>query len=1123
MSGGAGDSGFAFDGDGARFRLAAEALRIRLAHLFDPFVAVHTARIEPLPHQLTAVYGELLPRQPLRFLLADDPGAGKTVMAGLFIKELMIRGDLERCLIVAPGSLVEQWQDELAEKFDLAFDILTRDRMEGGNPFAVHDRLILRLDMAARSDELQAALAAAPDWDLVVVDEAHRMAASHFGGEVTVTRRYRLGQRLGRHARNLLLMSATPHNGKEEDFQLFLALLDEDRFEGRPRDGGRRDDGRRADASDLMRRLTKEELVRFDGTPLFPERRASTVRYRLSTAETALYDAVTAYVREEMNRADAIAEDGSRRQSVGFALQILQRRLASSPAAIHESLRRRRTRLEQRLEEERRAGGRGVAPLPTSLSAPSLDEEELEDAPGAEREAAEEGILDHATAARTIAELEAEIAALRGLEREALALRRSGEDTKWRELAAILDDPRLLDPRTGNRRKLLIFTEPRDTLAYLAERIRARLGDADAVAELHGGVPRDRRRAVIAAFNDDPAVRVLLANDAAGEGVNLQRGAHLMVNYDLPWNPNRLEQRFGRIHRIGQTEVCHLWNLVAADTREGAVLARLLEKVEEARKALGGKVYDVLGELFDGRALKELMVEAIRYGERTDVRARLFARVDGAVDHGRLLALIAARKLAPEGMTAAEVAGVRAEMERAEARRLQPRFIRAFFEEAFGALGGTLRPREPGRFEATSVPAAVRAPADPRVPDPAPRRSRDPVPPRYARVCFEKRFCAGTPQAALLAPGHPLLDATVDRVLDRCGEDLRRGAVLVDEGDAGEEPRALVILAHAIRDGTGRTVSERLQFVLLDGPGDGGDGAGAARDGGPAPHLDLRPATDAERRAAAARPEVERLGRELVSRAIAFARDRLVPEHLAEVRDRRRRLIARTEAEVKGRLMREIAYWDNRAHELAQEEARSGKPQRLNADLARRRAEDLAGRLDRRLAGLARERAIAAAEPELMGAALILPAGLLRPRDEPVSAFAQDAFAEDSGEVEQLAMESVLATERALGRDPQDVSARKVGYDIESTDPVTGRRLFIEVKGRRSDGEVIIVTKNEMLVGLNAPDAYILAVVLIDHGFAHQPRYVRDVRPLFGPEPGFAETARIFKLTEVLAQAGPPA
>ena len=401
---------YAFDADGGLFRLASEAYRIRLAHLFDPYLAVSASQIEALPHQITAVYGEMLPRQPLRFLLADDPGAGKTIMAGLLIKELLIRGDLERCLIVAPGSLVEQWQDELSEKFGLGFDVLTRDQIEAsitGNPFIERQRLIMRLDMAARSEELQAKLGAAPDWDLVICDEAHRMAASYFGGEVKETQRHKLGKLLGTRTRNFLLMSATPHNGKEADFQLFMGLLDADRFEGRFREGVHK-----ADVSDMMRRLIKEELYRFDGTPLFPERRAYTANYSLSPAEAALYTAVTTYVREEMNWADRTGDD-KRRSNVGFALQILQRRLASSPAAIHRSLERRRKRLEERLREEKLLRQGGSASLARSPALPAYDPDEIDEAPGAEAEEAEDQIVDQATAAQTLAELEAEIAILR--------------------------------------------------------------------------------------------------------------------------------------------------------------------------------------------------------------------------------------------------------------------------------------------------------------------------------------------------------------------------------------------------------------------------------------------------------------------------------------------------------------------------------------------------------------------------------------------------------------------------------------------------------------------------------------------------------------------------------------
>src|SRR5262249_20294793 len=350
----------------------------------------------------------------------------------------------------------------------------------------------------------------------------------------------------------------------------------------------------------------------------------------------------------------------------------------------------------------------------------------LDEAGGAELEQAEQEIVDRATAAQTIPELEAELVVLRDLERLADRLRRQ-------QLSEILDKPPMVNEATGERRKLIIFTEPRDTLEYLAGNIRQRIGKHEAVVVIHGGVPRDVRKANIAAFNDDPEVRILVANDAAGEGVNLQRGAHLMVNYDLPWNPNRLEQRFGRIHRIGQSEVCHLWNLVAADTREGEVYARLLEKLERAREALGGRdsVYDVLGELFQGRALRELLMEAVLYGDDPKRKQTLFTAVDGVVDKEKIEKLIRERKLTSEGLDPRSVTEIREKMERAEARRLQPHYIRGFFELAFTRLGGQIRRRETGRYEITRVPGRL--------------RDRDramgsviPISERYERVCFDK-------------------------------------------------------------------------------------------------------------------------------------------------------------------------------------------------------------------------------------------------------------------------------------------------------------------------------------------------------------------------------------------------
>src|SRR5207253_2871953 len=374
------------------------------------------------------------------------------------------------------------------------------------------------------------------------------------------------------------------------------------------------------------------------------------------------------------------------------------------------------------------------------------DIDELDDEPDGEVEETEETVVDQATAARTIAELQAEIEILRNLEALALKVRRSGTDKKWEELSGLLQNHAEMFDAHGHRRKLVIFTEHRDTLNYLSEKLRA-IVVPEALVTIHGGMGREDRAKAQEAFKQDKDVLILLATDAAGEGINLQR-AHLMVNYDLPWNPNRLEQRFGRIHRIGQTEVCHLWNLVAKETREGDVYRTLLEKLEQARQTLGGQVFDVLGKIqFEGRPLRDLLIQAIRYGERPDVRARLTQAIVNAVDRPHLQDLLEERALAHDVMDASRVARVREDMERAEARRLQPHYIESFFLEAFKHLGGTTRQRETRRYEVTHVPAPIR------------NRDRmigtgEPVLPRYERIAFEKSLIAPQvqPLAAFVCP-----------------------------------------------------------------------------------------------------------------------------------------------------------------------------------------------------------------------------------------------------------------------------------------------------------------------------------------------------------------------------------
>jgi superfamily II DNA or RNA helicase len=1101
---------WSFDGDGAMLRLVSEAQRIRLAYLFDPLLAIHTSLVDPLPHQITGVYGEMLTRQPLRFLLADDPGAGKTIMAGLLIKELLTRGDLHRCLIVCPGMLAEQWQDELHFKFHLPFDILTNDKLESartGNWFLETPLAICRLDKLSRDENVQAKLEQT-DWDLIVVDEAHKMSASFFSGEVKTTKRYRLGQQLSRLTRHFLLMSATPHNGKEEDFQLFMALLDGDRFEGRFRDGVHV-----VNASDLMRRLVKEQLLKFDGTPLFPERLAYAVSYRLSDLEAQLYKEVTDYVREEFNRADALENEG-RKGTVGFALTILQRRLASSPEAIYQSLRRRRERLEKRLREERLLKRGGSAPVQALQALPSYTEEdleELEDAPSTEVEQAEEQVIDQATAARTIAELEAEIAILNGLEDLALKVKQSKIDKKWDELSKLLQNQSEMFDAHGHRRKLVIFTEHRDTLNYLTDRIRTLLGRPAAVVTIHGGIGREERRNTQEAFTQDKNVEILVATDAAGEGINLQR-AHLMVNYDIPWNPNRLEQRFGRIHRIGQTEVCHLWNLVADETREGDVFKRLFEKIEEQRRALGGGVFDILGKLFRDQRLRDLLVEAIRYGDRPDVRARLFQTVDNLADREHCRQLLEERALAHDSMDAAKVRQIREDMERADARRLQPHFIASFFLEAFRLLGGSVHEREPKRYEVTHVPAVIR------------NRDRligtgQPVLLNYERIAFEKDLISiqGKPLAEFVCPGHPLLDATIDLIIERYRDLLRRGAILVDPNDSVEGVRVLFYLEHSIQDaqtdraGNRHVVSKRMQFVEIDHDG-------KVINAGYAPYLDYRPVTDDERMQVSAALQEEWLKGDLEGKVTEFAVNELVPRHLNEVQARKLELVAKTMAAVKDRLTKEINYWDHRAEELKFQELAGRVNARINSGKARQRADELQGRLQKRMEDLEKERQLSPLPPVVIGGALIVPAGLLD-RAKGGREAEPSQFARDTVRVAKLALDAVLASERTLGFVPRDVSDEKCGYDVESRIPGTGKLRFIEVKGRAKGADTVTITKNEILTALNKPEDFILAVVEVD-GDMTTPRYVRSP---FQREPDFGVTSVNYDLGDLLLRAEEPA
>lgn len=904
---------WSFDGDGEAFQLTCEAKRFDLAFLFDPMMAVHTSNVEPLPHQITAVYESMLPRQPLRFVLADDPGAGKTIMAGLYIRELIMRADAKRVLIVAPGSLVEQWRDEMSEKFGLDFHVYTPSLDQAspsGNAFEDFNQLIVRLDQMARGEEetpqgrqpgpLQVKLLES-GWDLVVFDEAHKLAAHYFGSKLEKTGRFRFAERIGGETRHLLLMTATPQNGKEEDFQLFLSLLDSDRFYGKFRDGVHK-----VDASDLMRRMVKEE-------------------------------------------------------------------------------------------------------------------------------------------------------------------------------------------------------------------------NDESIVTIHGGTHRDERRRIQAAFRSDPDIRVLVATDAAGEGVNLQC-ANLMVNYDLPWNPNRLEQRFGRIHRIGQTEVCHLWNLVAKETREGDVYHRLLQKLEVESESLKGRVFDILGEVFEDTSLKDLLMQAIRYGDMPEVRERLNRKIDTVLDHDHLKSLLNRNALAQETMSAERLYAVKEEMEKAEARRLQPFFVRSFFLKAFEQLEGSIYPRELGRFEITHVPTSIRE-RDRRITG-RNRREQEPVLKRYERVCFEKEAMqptekAGLPRAVLMHPGHPLMLSITDILLEQNANLLRRGSLLLDPADEGTEPWLMFLLTHEVKSGDGLVLSKRMQFVRVDPDG-------KTSFAGWAPHLDLEPIPASERTLLADVLDAPWNQAEQEQRAVALAASTLVPDHFREVSERRINHVDKTLAAVHERLNKEIAFWSDRWIKL-KEDLEAGRDVRLNVENARRTVTDLEGRLENRRRELQSMRHVVNGTPIVLGGALVIPAGLMGQRrgDEPVDPVAATfaaTFAVDPAarsRIEKLAMDAVRKVEESTGCHVTDVSKEKCGWDLTSQPPSIDKKLplprHIEVKGRIKGASTVTITRNEMLYAFNQGDKFVLAIVLVNEDDSTEgPYYV--YRP-FDQEPGWGVSSINYDLSQLLLRA----
>ncbi|MBW7874858.1 MAG: DUF3883 domain-containing protein [Candidatus Cloacimonetes bacterium] len=1045
------------------FLLAAEATRIRHGVQSDPFLAVHGSKIEPLPHQISAVYEYMLEQNPLRFLLADDPGAGKTIMAGLLIRELSLRGAVERCLIVPPGSLVEQWQEELENCFGMKFEILTPDslRQHREEVFQIYPRMIARLDMLKRNEEILGWISK-NSWDLIICDEAHRMAATAYGNEVQKTRRYMLGEVLSRASRHFVLMTATPHNGKDLDFRLFLSLLDPDRYAGlyRSKDPIRLN-------SDFFRRMMKEELIRFDGTSLFPKRLSKVSCYDLSDSELSLYREITFYVQTEMNRAQRL--ESSKRVNVTFAMIILQRRLASSTAAILKSLQNRKGRLESQLENF--LSGK-ITETSDFLDVETDWDEFEEDCSIEEWENISE-ISSSITAAQNIEELKKEIQTVDLLLQKAVEIRNLGCDAKWKQLQEVLQFPELI--RDGKRQKLLIFSEFRDTLAFLHQELVSVFGYSSSVVSIHGGVSREERLRLLNEFRFNPEVIVLLANDAVGEGVNLQQ-CHLMINYDLPWNPNRLEQRFGRIHRIGQTKLCYQWNLIAHQTREGQVFKRMLEKLEIARKQLDGKVFDVLGQVFENNPLKDMILEALLAGEDAIRQNAVFKKLDSLMDTEKIREVLKAKAFASEVMDMSRLLKLREQMERARIQRLQPHNLRDFFLRSLKKLDLRFRIHADGSIHLIRIPAYLSDFVQEKLPS------------SWDKITFDREIARQTAELSLISPGHSLFEAITAKVLSLGRAALEGGTILAMDDAKQNSPFLVCAVKMLVTDSDNlqRPVFEELRWLIMDS-------SLVPKEAGTGILLDCRPLTEVEQTVKDI--DLDWVFQMDLSKVIATGAIQLFFDELQAKISQRQERIEEQILEIRTRLNAEILHLSNRA-EGFRDKVDQGEQSYLGLEKnARIEMERLEIRREQRISTLMRQKNLRVISPRLVTCALVIPSELLQD-----SSSSQNSWStyEERRRIELMAMQAVIAKEIQLGNTPKDVSDQNLGYDIESK-TTNGDLRFIEVKGHSPTRTEIHLTRNEALKARNSPDKWILALCLVDADHTREPAYIQGFD--FG-EPG---------------------
>ena len=1018
------------------FQLGLEAIRIRLAYEYDPFFALSISRIDPLPHQLDAVYNHMLKAWRCRFLLADDAGAGKTIMAGLLLKELKLRG-VERVLIVCPANLAFQWWREMWDRFDEDFELITGSKLRektAVNVWSKHDQVITSMDLA-KLKHIVPSVEQADDWDLVIVDEAHRMSARDAAHK---SERYRLGELLGSKTAHFLLLTATPHKGDPDNFCLFLQLLDQEAYADV---SSIREAMDRREAPFYLRR-TKEAMLSFpkrqpDGTwvarKLFTERIPHTVAFELEGEELNLYRSVTHYVQTQSRRAAERGDDKQAR-AVGFLMAMYQRRMASSIYALIESLSRRRKKLLSQLDLIDQLG---EVPIPELPSDDELEEMDAETREELERQ------MEQATLARRRPDLEEELDQIESLIKLAEGVEGKGEQVKLTNLRKQLTERGIFGD--GSLR-LLIFTEYRDTLHYLVNRLR---DWGLTVGYIHGRMKPGGR--------DQPGTRlhsehqfwelntqVLVATEAAGEGINLHC-CNILFNYDIPWNPNRLEQRMGRIHRYGQTKDCLIFNFFARNTVEGRVLLRLLDKLQEIRDALeDDTVFDVVGEVLPANQIEELLRDfyAGRLGEE-DIHSRLDVVVNKEdFEH---ICRSALEGLAKHSLNLPMLVEQRA---LAQERRIVPETIERFFKDAIKYLGIELRAVENQKraYRVGSLPAYLYEMA--RGSEwhwPALAKS-------YDRITFERSTSKADPRFDWVTPGHPLFEVIRRKIEEDAMSHLRKGTVFYELTREG--PSMLELYTASVVDGTGKTLHQRLFAMETTAEGE-------RRQREPMYILGLI-SSDKLPEGTPEIPLDEEYSRSFL---IKFA----LEEFRQEVISERQKDLDLIERHVKLCFKELIQRRDKvlSKHLLARE---PGDPTAEGLiEIESQRILELQRRRGIRLAELRRQRDLSLQDVKRVGIALVLP------HPERVSPGIPSWVYDP--ETERIAMEAVIAYEEARGSRVEDVHKKNLGYDLKSLNHETGELRLIEVKGVGRATGTIPLTPNERRVAQDLPDLYWLYIV----------------------------------------------